>query len=182
MGLPRNVAAYHERTLREMQHHVRTSFGISEDTLKWCKKSNPGGLGRGNGGGCVNWYNHMLVLENAYEKATSNTVEYRNPDSSRRFRQWLVGFVDDNFLLLKLKKLGYEASTEKLIEKAKRIFGIWHRLVHISGGELELTKSSYSLMTWQLAKGKEKLYKIVEAPRSLSLRSEKYKGMEVELC
>ena len=63
MGLPRNVAVCHAKTLRNMEHHVRTSFGISEDTLKWCKKSNPGGLGQGNGGGCVSWHSHMLVLE-----------------------------------------------------------------------------------------------------------------------
>ena len=65
---------------------MRTSFGISEDILQWCHKSNPGGLGQGNGGGCVSWHSHILLLEKAYEASTSNTVDYCNPDSSRKFR------------------------------------------------------------------------------------------------
>ena len=36
-------------------------------------------------------------------------------------------------------------------------------------------------MAWQLKKGTEKLHSIEEAPGTISLRSEKYKGLEVEL-
>ena len=36
-------------------------------------------------------------------------------------------------------------------------------------------------MAWKLKEGKEKLCKISEAPGDVSLRSEKYKGMEVKL-
>ena len=67
----------------------------------------------------MSWHRHVLVLEKAYEISTSNTVGYNNPDSSLKFRQWLVGFVEDNSLFLKLKNLGYEAPAEKLIEEAK---------------------------------------------------------------
>ena len=80
-------------------------------------------------------------------------MEYINPDSSRNFKQWLVGFVDDNYLLLKLNKMGYDAPAEKHIEEAKRSLEIWQRLVLVSGGELELIKISHYLMTWKLADG-----------------------------
>ena len=181
MGLPRNAAVCHAQTLRKMEHHVKTSFGISEDTLKWCRECNPGGLGQGNGAGCVSWHSHMLVLEEAYEKSTSNTVEFGNPDSMGKFRQWLVGFVDDNSLLFSFKNLGYDEPAVKLIKEAKNSREKWQRLVHISGGELELTKSSYSVMAWKLAEGKEKLCSIADAPGTLMLRSETYKSMEVEV-
>ena len=55
-------------------------------------------------------------------------------------------------------------------------------MVHISGEESELTKSSYSLMIWKHKDGKEKLFKIKDAPGNLTIRSEKYRGMKVELC
>ena len=53
--------------------------------------------------------------------------------------------------------------------------------MHIAGGELELIKSSYALMAWKLKKGKEEMTTIEESPGTLSLRSEKYKGMTVKL-
>jgi len=48
-------------------------------------------------------------------------------------------------------------------------------------GELELTKSCFSLMTWKLKGGIEELSTNQVEPGSLSLRSDKYTGMDVEL-
>ena len=76
----------------------------------------------------------MLPLEKAYEYETGHGVAYTNPDSSRKFFQWLVSYVDDNTILVKLENLGYENTAEKMIEVAKRCLGIWQRLVHVTGG------------------------------------------------
>ena len=100
IGLPRQMAICHAKTLRDMKHHIMTSFGISKETILWDQESNPGGLGQGNGGGCVSWHSQMLILEKC--------VEYDNPDSTRKFRQWLVGFVDNNSILFKMENMGYE--------------------------------------------------------------------------
>ena len=134
MGCPKNVAVCQAATLRNMKHHIRTSFGISEEFLQWSKKVNPGGLGQGNGGAGVGWHSHMLVLEKAYEMTTGHKVHFENPDSTREFCQWLVGFVDDNSLLLKLENLGYDSPADKMMAAAKECLETWQRLVHISGG------------------------------------------------
>ena len=63
----------------------------------------------------------------------------------------------------------------------KTCMDIWKRLVHITCGELELDKSSYTAITWQLREGKEKMCTISDTPGNISLRSEKYRGLEVEL-
>ena len=123
----------------------------------------------------------MLPLEKAYESETGRGVEYSNPDKTRRFFQWLVGFVDDNTILIKLERLGYDDPAATMLKEAKKCMEIWQRLVHITGGELELTKSNYAAMAWKLKDGTESLCSIKEAPGSVTLRSEKYKGMEVEL-
>ena len=52
---------------------------------------------------------------------------------------------------------------------------------YIRGGELELTKSSFAMMAWTLKEGKEVMCNINEAPGKVKLRSDKYKGMQVEL-
>ena len=51
----------------------------------------------------------------------------------------------------------------------------------LRGGELELTKSFYSLMTWKLSNETEELNTNNEEPGSLSLRSDKYTGLDIEL-
>ena len=44
-----------------------------------------------------------------------------------------------------------------------------------------MSKSSYALMAWKLKGGNEVLASIKEATGNLSLRSKKYKGLQVEL-
>ena len=51
----------------------------------------------------------------------------------------------------------------------------------VGRGELELTKSCYSLMTWKLQNGSENLSSVKDEPGSLNLRSNKYTGLDVEL-
>ena len=145
MGLPKTVAVCHAAILRHIKHHIRTGFGISKNTLQWDETNNNGGLGQGNGGASVSWHSHMLPLEKAYERETGNGVAYTNPDSSRNFFQWLVGFVDDNSLMFKMENLGYQDAATTLINAAKQCMEIWQRLVHITGGELELDKVALQL-------------------------------------
>ena len=80
-----------------------------------------------------------------------------------------------------MENLGYEDTAQKMIEVAKKCLGIWQKLVHITGGELELTNSCYSLMTWKLQNGTEELSSTSDEPGNLNLRSGKYTGLEVDL-
>ena len=75
--------------------------------------------------------------------------------------------------MFKMENLGYQDAATTLIKAAKQCMEIWQRLVHITGGKLELDKSSFALMAWKLAAGGEKLYTIKDAPGSVNLRSEK---------
>ena len=89
----------------------------------------------------------MLSLEKTYESETGHGVAYTNPDSSRQLFQWLIGYVDDNTILINIDNMGYEDTATHMVEVATKCLGIWQRLVHATGGELELTKSCFSLMT-----------------------------------
>jgi len=80
-----------------------------------------------------------------------------------------------------MENLGYDNTAEQMIEVAKKCLSIWQRMVHTTGGELELTKSCFSLMTWKLKGGTEELSTNQDEPGLLSLRSDKYTGMDVEL-
>ena len=171
MVLSKSVAVCHAASLRKMKHLIRTGFGISEEHLQWNEENDAGGLGQGNGGASVSCHSHMLPLETSYEAKTGQGVEYTNPGNTIHFFQWLVGFVDDNSIILKLENLGYTYAAETMLVAAKQYMEIWQRLVHITGGELQSDKSSYAVMAWKLKEGKEKLCKITNAPGEVSLRS-----------
>ena len=106
IGLPKTVAICYAAALRKMRHYLRTGFGISQEYLQGDELSNPGGLVQGNECVCVSWHSHMLTLEKAYEQEMGHRVTYNNPDNTRSFCQWLVGFVDNNLIMLKLENLG----------------------------------------------------------------------------
>ena len=88
----------------------------------------------------------MLPPETTYEAETGHRIKYTNPDNTRHLFQWLVGFVDDNSIIIKLENLGYTNAVETMIVAAKQYMEIWQRSVHITGGELLLDKSSYTVM------------------------------------
>lgn len=87
-------------------------------------------------------------------------------------------FVDDNSIMFKLENLKYDSQMDKKLESSKKYLEVWQRLVYIyiyiSMGQLEHTKSSYTMMAWKLKDGKETLCTIHDAPGTLSLRSGKY--------
>ena len=123
----------------------------------------------------------MIPLEMADKNEIGNKVEYTNPGKTRMFCQWLVGIIDDNSIMLKLEILGYSNTATTMMEVSKRCLEIWHRLVHVTVGNLELRKSSYSLMAWKLKEGKEVKCDIGDEPGYIRLKSEKYKGIQVEI-
>ena len=76
----------------------------------------------------------MLVLDSVYTKETGQGAEYYKPDSSLRFFQLQVGFVDDNPILIKLENLGFSDTSGTMLEVVKRCIEVWQRLVHATGG------------------------------------------------
>ena len=113
--------------------------------------------------------------------STRHSVIYTNLDNTYTFYQWLFGFVDDNSMMLKLENSGYNDVAGPMTEAVKHCLEVWQRLVHLTGGELELTKSSHALIACKLKGGKEQLCNMRNASGTISLRSEKYQGMQVEL-
>ena len=45
------------------------------------------------------------------------------------FLQWLIRYVDDYTILVKLENLGYKNTASEMIEVAKKCLGVWQRLV-----------------------------------------------------
>lgn len=50
----------------------------------------------------------MIPIEKAYEAEICNRFEYTNLDKLQQFFQWLVRFMDDNSILLKIENFSYD--------------------------------------------------------------------------
>jgi hypothetical protein len=75
-----------------------------------------------------------MVMENV-EKHIKENIE------------WIDGFVDDNSLFTNLK-FG-KKDLEELLAKAKEDAQLWEGLLSATGGELELKKCFYYVLSWK---------------------------------
>ena len=82
-----------------MRHFIKTANGISTDFIQASDSLPLSGCGQGNGGGPISWHAHMEPLIIAYAK-DSRGFSFKDPGHLLHFLQWVVGYVDDNSLIL----------------------------------------------------------------------------------
>ena len=136
-----------------MKHFVKTANGISEDYIEASDSLPLSGSGEGNGGGPICWHAHMEPLLQAYA-ANNPGFSFEDPAQAIHFIQWVIGYVDDNSLILTFR--GNQTTAEAL-SAAQAALTSWRKLLQITGGDLALEKCVYSYMGWEHKKGKEVL-------------------------
>ena len=165
MGCPAVAAVCHSQTVRLMKHKVRTTYGILESSITWDSLINPGGIGQGNGAGPQSYHGHLLIKIMAYEALKNHDMSFKNPDGTSETFQWLVGFVDNNTILLMLRDPSFRGSMIKeILMVAKECIDIWHKLVVIAGAELEVAKTKLSAMCWVRQHGTTKGRACIRVP------------------
>ena len=101
------------------------------------RENNPGGIGQGSDGGPQGYHSHLIAKVKADESLTDQCIKFNNPDGSFGFLQWLVGFVDDNSILLSVTKKDFTKSMiDEILSECKKCIGLWQKLVVIAGGDL----------------------------------------------
>ena len=111
------------------------------------------GRGQGNEGGHISWYAHMEPLLQAYFEE-NQCFSFEDPAQLIKFLQWMVGYVDDNSLILTSRN---GQTTQRALAEAQKALTSRKKLLQSAGGDLALEKCVYSLMGWQQKKGKELL-------------------------
>ena len=95
----------------------------------------------------------MEPLIIAYAK-DSRGFSFKDPGHLLHFLQWVVGYVDDNSLILTFRD---GEPIEEVLQEAQTALASWQKLLQITGGDLALEKCVYSVMGWTHKKGKEVL-------------------------
>ena len=119
-----------------MKHFIKTVNGISKEFIQASESAPLSGCGQGNGGGPISWHAHMEPLIQAYAK-DNRGFSFQDSAHLISFLQWVVGYVDDNSLILTFRD--GESITE-VLRAAHQALSSWQKLLQITGGDMALEK------------------------------------------
>ena len=156
LGLDRSIGTFLARFMFQAKRHVRTGNGISKEHIRTTKRRVLHGIGQGNGGGPAIWLSHLTVMLAAISTVCAGFYMYC-VQQIHKISTVGTGYVDDVTLGLALPKdtPQNEATVRRHIRKMSQL---WEKLLHISGGRLELSKCFWVPITWRWSKGKPKLH------------------------
>ena len=157
-GCPTGIAKCHTLTQKHMKHKIRISTGISKGTIQFAKESNTkmdrshisliegktGGIGQGGGGGPMAWISVINIMIETYRKLRKGAT-ITDILNIKDLMSWIVSYVDDNTLV---QTFGEESDTGKMIKDMTINLGSWQRLLQLTGGDIDLEKSQWSLLSW----------------------------------
>ena len=141
-GIHRDVVFVHARTLEEAEFKLKTSKSVSSTSYRHCTKFPIHGTGQGSTNSPIIWCFISSVAFTAHEQKAHGML-FVSPDNSTSVRINMVGFVDDSTCIT-----GGDASTSysELTDMMKEDAQLWHDLLWITGGKLELPKCGYHVI------------------------------------
>ena len=144
-GMPLNAIQTHAEALQFMQYTVKTVHGISADNYSGTPFEPLFGTGQGSGASPAVWLSLVVILMNTLDHLTPERMEFQSPDASIKHSRLIDAFVDDTSL--GFTDPGLLSHTE-MITRINHIAQTWERLLHFSGGSLNLSKCSWYIMYW----------------------------------
>jgi hypothetical protein len=143
-GMSQESASCQAEVLHNMLHFVKTTRGVSENYIKRDENTLLEGNGQGNSASVPGWHGHNELLCRVYKRLIHGS-RIMSPDRRVNFEQWLSSFIDDNKMLLSFKS---NEKYEKMIDKCQESLQIWETLLNVTGGAVELTKCSITILQY----------------------------------
>jgi len=99
------------------------------------------GIGQGSGAGPAAWHAHLLTMIETMS-STHQGYTITDPTSDTSYRQLIVTFVDDtSFLINEVTN-----KVDTLVTKAEKLINTWLTILRITGGDLSIPKTTWSLL------------------------------------
>jgi len=143
-GLPSNISGTIHQQLINKTSNVLTGLGISSQYIQSTPSMPLYGIGQGSGAGPAVWHAHLLKMI----KTMSTSHEgYHNtdPTTTITYNQLIVTFVDDTSFIIN----DSTGKIEPLVMKAESIINDWLTLLRLTGGDLSLDKTTWSLLQYE---------------------------------
>jgi len=149
LGMPAPVCKFYINAYDHLQYHIQTAFGTSRRYYTNTTHVPIHGPGQGNRSSPSMWVIISSLLMSCVQDNVSG-LQLCDPTQQQTIHQTMIGFVDDtthwvnNFI----HDLEHQPILEPLMEQMISIATLWERLLHTSGGKLELSKCFYYMMIW----------------------------------
>ena len=152
-GMPTLAVQTHAGVLAAMEYSLKTSFGISELSIQSTPSSFLFGTGQGSGASPSVWLTISTTLLQALKSLIPRGMVFQSPDGLISVERYSDAFVDDTQNGTNDAHCSQSWTLDELIERLQAMAQTWERLLHCSGGALELTKCSYYLLSWKWTNG-----------------------------
>ena len=150
-GMPFQAVRTHARSLELMRYMVKTVHGVSEKSYTGTPFAPLFGTGQGSGASPAVWLTLVVVLLNTLERVSPLRMSFRSPDGVNVHSRLVDAFVDDT-------ALGFTddgvTSFDEIVSRLEAVAQIWEKLLHYSGGSLNLSKCSWFVMYWDWKAGR----------------------------
>jgi hypothetical protein len=153
-GMPDNAIRIHADTLERMEYSVKTHYGTSEDTYSGTKEEPLFGTGQGSGASPAAWLSLVVIIMNTMDKLIQERVRFQAPDNPVTHSRLIDAFVDDTSISFTTDE-GSDIAT--MVQKLEHIATTWNKLLHYSGGSLNLQKCAYHITMWEWCHGRPQL-------------------------
>ena len=154
-GMPDNALQVHAGTLKNMKYRVKTTFGLSEKSYQGTDELPLFGTGQGSGASPAVWLSLVVILMNTLERLARKRITFYSPDSTYRHDRLLDAFVDDTSLAF--TDTDHEQTHDQMVKSLETAAQTWQRLLHYSGGALNLRKCSWSFLYWEWKNGRPQI-------------------------
>ena len=147
------------KTLEQAEYRIRTELGVATQGYTHNETNPIYGTGQGSGASPAIWSSLVVILLNSLDRMSKEdnipALTFTDP-WQEILAEWRVGaFVDDTNQGIVDPTGGM--TSEDLVEQLRKAGQMWERLLHISGGSLNLSKCSWTLQYWIWKNGRPML-------------------------
>jgi len=168
LGIPEAPIVSMFRTIQDMKHHVRTSYGDSEQWIGGPEWTTPvHGVGQGNGAGPAIWAAVSMPVLNLMRSEGFGT-HFRSALSDEDIRFVGYAFVDDTDLCETAR--GDDVSAAEVASRTQAALNCWEGGIRATGGAIVPAKSHWYLIDFEWKDGAWKYAPITSTPAELHVR------------
>ena len=154
LGMPVNAIRTHATSLKLMKYFVKTVYGISEMNYKGTPLEPLFGTGQGSGASPAVWLTLVVLLLDCLDTLITSRMKFQSPDGKTFHERLAEAFVDDT-------SMGHtddgSLRHSEMIKELQHIAQTWEKLLHYSGGALNLKKCHWWLLFWEWIDGRPTL-------------------------
>jgi hypothetical protein len=137
----------HGDTLQATKYFLRTQLGISATSYSHTPKSPIYGTGQGSGNSPALWLLLSATLFDVHRENANGAI-FQDPLGTTSVKMSICGFVDDTNACINEWLPQRDGQIGSVLDKVRQDEQLWNDLLFITGGQLELSKCSYHLLSF----------------------------------